>query len=76
MKISKQDALMWFEFFSMLPEEEELSPDQQEIVYAALAQIEAAVNARNDRLRAEIRNLKTVANRTFYVGDDSKFPKG
>ena len=76
MKISKQDALMWFEFFSMLPEEEELSPDQQEIVYAALAQIEAAVNAKNDRLRAEIRNLKTVANRTFYVGDDSKFPKG
>ena len=76
MKISKKDALMWFEFFSMLPEEEELSPDQQEIVYAALAQIEAAVNARNDRLRAEIRNLKTVANRTFYVGDDSKFPKG
>ena len=76
MKISKKDALMWFEFFSMLPEEEELSPDQQEIVYAALAQIEAAVNAKNDRLRAEIRNLKTVANRTFYVGDDSKFPKG
>ncbi len=76
MKISKKDALMWFEFFSMLPEDEELSPDQQEIVYAALAQIEAAVNDRNDRLRAEIRNLKTVANRTFYVGNDNKFPKG
>lgn len=76
MKISKKDALMWFEFFSMLPEDEELSPDQQEIVYAALAQIESAVNDRNDRLRAEIRNLKTVANRTFYVGNGSKFPKG
>ena len=31
MKISKEDALMWFEFFAMLPEEEELRIKQQEI---------------------------------------------
>ena len=46
MKISKKDALMWFEFFAALPEEEELMPHQQEIALAALAQIETAVNKR------------------------------
>ena len=41
MKISKKDALLWFRFFAMLPEEEELLPRQQEILYATFAQIEA-----------------------------------
>ena len=30
MKISKKDALAWFEFFSTLPEDEELMTKQQE----------------------------------------------
>ena len=34
MKISKRDALAWFEFFAALPEGEELMPYQQEIVYS------------------------------------------
>ncbi|MGN0801137.1 MAG: radical SAM protein [Candidatus Faecivicinus sp.] len=76
MKISKKDALAWFEFFAMLPEDEELMPWQQEIVYAVFAQIEAAVDARNARLMAEIPGLKTLENRTYYVGRDEKFPKG
>jgi len=76
MKISKQDALTWFTFFSALPEEQELLPWQQEIVFAVLAQIEAAVDARNDRLRAEIRGLKTLEGRTEYVGDNGRFPQG
>ena len=76
MKISKQDALMWFEFFAQLPEDEELTPNQQEIVYAALAQIEAAVDHRNDVLMAQIPGLKTLQGRTYYVGDDGRFPKG
>lgn len=76
MKISKKDALLWFQFFSMLPEEEELSARQQEIVYSAFAQIEAAVDDRNDRLMSEIKNLKTLENRTYFVGNESKFPKG
>lgn len=76
MKISKKDALMWFEFFSMLPEEEDITPKQQEIIYSAFAQIEAAVDKRNDELMSEIRGLKTLENRTYYVGDESKFPKG
>ena len=76
MKISKKDALTWFTFFASLPEEQELLMWQQEIVFAALAQIEAAVNARRDGLRAEIRGLKTLGGRTEYVGDDGKFPQG
>lgn len=39
MKISKQDALTWFEFFAELPEDEMLPPHQTEIAYATLAQI-------------------------------------
>lgn len=76
MKISKKDALTWFEFFAALPEEEELMTKQQEIVYATFAQIEAAIDQRNEKLMSEIGNLKTLQNRTLYVGDDSKFPKG
>ena len=76
MKISKKDALIWFKFFSTLPEDEELMTKQQEIVYSTFAQIEAAVDHRNDMLMSEIRGLKTLENRTYFVGDKSKFPKG
>jgi len=76
MKISKKDALAWFEFFSMLPEDEELMTKQQEILYATFAQIEAAIDQRNDALISEIKGLKTLENRTIFVGNESKFPKG
>lgn len=76
MKISKKDALLWFEFFSALPEDEELMTKQQEIVYSTFAQIEAAVEHRNNKLMSEIKGLKTLENRTFFVGNESKFPKG
>lgn len=76
MKISKKDALMWFEFFASLPEDEELMPRQMEIAYAAFAQIEAAVEARNNQLMAEIPHLKTLAGRTYFVGAEEKFPRG
>jgi pyruvate formate-lyase activating enzyme-like uncharacterized protein len=76
MKISKRDALTWFEFFALLPDDEEIMTRQQEIVYAVFAQIEAAVNARNDQLMSVIDGLKTLENRTCYVGNDSKFPAG
>lgn len=76
MKISKKDALMWFEFFSQLPEDEELTSDQEEIIYATFAQIEAAIDSRNASLMAEIKGLKTLDNRTYFVGDEGKFAKG
>lgn len=34
MNISKKDALLWFSFFSQLPEDEEIMPRQQEIIFA------------------------------------------
>lgn len=76
MKISKKDALSWFEYFALLPEEEEILTRQQEIAFAAFAQIEAAVDDRIARKTSEIKRLKTLENRTYYVGDDRKFPKG
>ena len=76
MKISKKDALLWLRFFAALPEEEELMPRQQEIALAILTQIERGVEARNAALAAQIKNLKTLEGRTYYVGDDSKFAKG
>ncbi len=76
MKISKKDALMWFQFFAQLPEGEQLSVRQQEIVYAVFAQIEDAVDARREKLMAEIPGLKSLNGRTRYVGDDEHFPRG
>jgi len=76
MKISKNDALIWFDFLSQLSEEEEISVKHEEIIYSTFAQIEAAVEQRNNILMSEIKNLKTLNNRTFFVGDESKFPKG
>ncbi len=76
MKISKSDALIWFDFFSQLSEDEEVSVKHEEIIYATFAQIEAAVDHRNDRLMSEIKGLKTLENRTIFVGNESKFPQG
>lgn len=76
MKISKKDALAWFEFFAMLPEEEEIQTRQRELIYATLAQIERAVEHRRRALIKAIPNLKTLENRTLYVGDDGRFPAG
>ena len=76
MKIARKDALMWFRFFAALPDGESLMPHQQEIALAALAQIERAVNARIAEMAADIRGMKTLQNRTFYVGPDEKFPRG
>lgn len=76
MNISKKDALRWFEFFAALPEEEELMPGQMEIALSAFAQIERAVDHRRQGMMREIPGLKTLADRTYYVGDDALFPRG
>lgn len=76
MKISKKDALLWFEFFAQLPDDEELMVKQQEIVFATLAQIETAVEARNAKLMGEIKGLKSLNGRTLFVGDERKFSNG
>ncbi len=76
MLISKSDALAWFTFFAELPEDEPLLPRQQEIALATLSQIEAAEEARIAKLRSEIPGLKSLNGRTYYIGDDARFPKG
>jgi len=76
MKIPKKDALVWFDYFSQLPEDEELGPKHEEIIYSTFAQIEAAIDHRNEILMSEIKGLKTLKNRTYFVGDESKFPQG
>ena len=76
MKISKKDALTWFQFFAELPEYEEISLRQQELVYATLAQIEDAVDDRIEKLMAEIPGLKTLDGRSYYIGSDDHFPRG
>ena len=76
MLVSKQDALMWFGFFAEMSEEDELMPRQKEIALAALSQIETAVEAKFKALQAEIPGLKTLDGRTYYIGEDKKFPRG
>lgn len=76
MKISKNDALIWFDYFSQMPEDEEITVKHEEIIFATFAQIEAAVEYRNELLMAEIKGLKTLENRTYYVGNESKFAQG
>ena len=76
MKISKRDALTWFEFFAALPEDEELMPGQQEIALSVFAQIERAVQRQHAALMEDIPGLKTLCGRTYYVGDDALFPRG
>ena len=76
MKISKNDALIWFDHFAQMTEEEEITVKHEEIIYATFAQIEAAVEQKRERLISKIRGLKSLHNRTFYVGNDEKFPGG
>lgn len=76
MKISKKDAYKWFKFFASLPEDEQLMAKQQEIVYSTFAQIEEVIDKRDAELMADIKGIKTLQNRTYYVGNDDKFPNG
>ncbi len=76
MKISKKDALIWFDYFSQLTDKQGISPKQEEIIYATFAQIEAVIDHRNEGLMSEIRGLKTLDNRTYFVGKEDKFPGG
>ncbi|KXG74871.1 radical SAM protein [Thermotalea metallivorans] len=60
MKISKKDASIWFDFLSQLSEEEEVDTRHEEIIYATFAQIEAAIDHRNNMLMSQIKGLKTL----------------
>lgn len=76
MKISKKDALLWFNFFASLPEDEALTTQQEEIVLATFAQIERTVFKRQDDLKAQIKGLTSFGHRSLFVGQAAHFPKG
>lgn len=59
-----------------MPAGEQLLVKQQEIVYATFAQIEAVVIKRKEELMEQIPGLKTLKDRTLFVGPDEKFPDG
>ena len=77
MYISKKDALDWFRFFAELTEQgEQLTNVQSEIALSVLSQIEEAVEAQQKELLSQIPGLKSLMERTYYIGDDARFPKG
>ena len=78
MKISKRDALLWFQFFAALPEDQPLGIRQQEIALAVFAQIETAAEAQFRAMQAEIPGLKPMgsAPSTYFVGPEARFPGG
>ena len=90
MKIPKQDALNWFQFFASLPEEEPLGCRQQEISLAVFSQIETAVETRRAEMLRRIPGLKAVLPDhpegipyspglpacTLFLGSSDRFPAG
>lgn len=75
MKISKAEALEYFEKFAKKTEED-VYFDNQEIIDTILMQIEEVIDFKNDIKLKEIAGLKRLENRTYFVGDEKKFPKG
>lgn len=77
MKISKKDALDWFEYLSLLSENKDsIYLNYEEIIISTFSQIENAIEHRNNKLLSKIKNLKNLRNRTYFVGDENKFPIG
>ena len=77
MQISKADSLKWFEFFAEITSEgEELTPRQNEIAFAVLSQLELAAQALHEQAFKQIKGIKSLNGRTFYIGNEKHFPKG
>jgi len=55
---------------------EEMYRIHGEAIYNVYYQIENTVKHLNNEILKEISNIKTLRNRTIYVGDDNKFPNG
>ncbi|MBO4359808.1 MAG: radical SAM protein [Eubacteriaceae bacterium] len=76
MKISKKDALMWFEFFASLPCDQQLLPRQEEIVIDVLSQIEDAQERKIRELYGQLEEVYDIGGRSFFVGDPEKISDG
>lgn len=76
MRITKKDALDWFKYLITLDETENIYSKYDEIITSIFLQIEDVVRRRNKKLLKKIENLKSLDNRTYFVGNEDKFPKG
>lgn len=77
MRISKKDALEWFEYLSTLPgDKKDILERYDVVVSSTFRQIELAVNDKIKKLQSEIEKLDNLKGRTYFVGDKQKFPKG
>lgn len=77
MKISKKDALEWFEALCEIPSDySDVFDEFDEIIKSTYRQIERSVMADISDMQSKIKNLKTLGGRTYYLGDPEKFPPG
>ncbi len=77
MNISKEEAIKHFEDFDLLVKTNKKIPkESNEIISCILWKIENTIEQRNEVLMSEIKTLKRLENRTLYIGDIEKFPKG
>lgn len=77
MKISKKDALEWFNHLSSLSgDKTEVFKRFSPIIDSTIRQIELAVNKKHQEMKSEITELQNLKGRTFFVGNQQKFPKG
>ncbi|MGL5124006.1 MAG: radical SAM protein [Fusobacteriaceae bacterium] len=77
MKISKKDALEWFEFLSKIPgKKEEIEEKYEKVIGSVFRQIELSVKNSHKITMENIQNIQNLKGRTFFVGDKLKFPKG
>lgn len=77
MKISKKDALQWFEYLASLPgDKKEVCENYERVIGSVYRQIELSVNETHRQMKSEIKTLQTLKERTYFVGNKDKFPKG
>lgn len=77
MNISKKEALQWFEYLADIPSNvEEVFDIYQPIIQSTKRQIERSYLAEIAAIQEKIEGLKSMRGRTFYLGEDTKFPPG
>jgi len=77
MKISKKDALEWFEYLATIPSDyEDIFNEYSEIIRDTQRQIEKAYLAEIKEIQSKITDLKSMRGRTHYLGDEKKFAPG
>jgi pyruvate formate-lyase activating enzyme-like uncharacterized protein len=77
MKISKQEALEWFEYLADVPvDAKEVFEEYEDIIRSTTRQIEKTYMKEIADIQSKIDGLKDMKGRTYYVGKEEKFPPG